>query len=260
MDQQPPVQPRTLQVDLLDLEATRKAAEEIGPVDTLMHTAALAHDERLPREQSRTSINTRITENLLEVFAEQDPHLIFLSSVAVYGEDKRREAVHVYEELRPATDYGRSKLLCEQRILSSKLTRCDILRLAPVFDDEHRRDIRKRVFLPGVPGVKIHIRPAPRYSLCHADTVVQAVLDLVAGAGEGRRVSNVADPVPYDQRQLASWFPGRAIPLPVGLISPLYWSTVLLPRSRGYAVRCLFWKLLRSNTYAIDPPWEPTSS
>ena len=74
----------------------------------------------------------------------------------------------------------------------------------------------------------------------------------MAQAPDGRRVSNVADPQPYDQTTLASWFPGRGLPLPVWLVSPLYWSTVLLPRKSGYALRCLFWKLLRSNTYLTD--------
>ena len=89
IDQLPPVQSLTLQVDLLDCEAVRKAAAEIPPISILIHTAALAHNQRLPRNQSRVSINARITDTLLQAFERQDPRLVFLRSVAVYGEGEQ---------------------------------------------------------------------------------------------------------------------------------------------------------------------------
>jgi hypothetical protein len=85
--------------------------------------------------------------------------------------------------------------------------------------------------------------------LCHIDTLVKTLLDLVQQPPGGRRITNVADREPYDQRQLASWFAGRGVPLPVALVKPLYWSAALLPRGSGYALRCLFWKLFQPNTY-----------
>lgn len=237
--------------DLLDLQKTREAITTVPPFFALIHGAALAHGQRPPPGESCLTINTKITKNVIQALGERTPRLIFFSSVAVYGEDGRRDPVYVKEELRPATEYGKSKVMCEQRILESNLEHCDILRLAPVYDESHMNDVRKRVFLPGPFSIKMRFLPPPRYSLCHVDTVVQIVTNLLARPPEGRRIFNMADPNPYDQREIASWFPGKGIPVPIGMVRPFYWLTLLLGK-RGYALRCLYWKLFRSNTYALD--------
>ena len=240
-----------VQTDLLDLHQTRDAITKIPPFSALIHGAALAHGQRPPPGESCLTINTKITKNIIQAFGERTPRLIFFSSVAVYGEDGRRDPVSVKAELHPATEYGKSKVICEQRILESNLEHCDILRLAPVYDETHMNDVRKRVFLPGPFSIKMCFIPSPRYSLCHVDTVVQTVTNLLARPPEGRRIFNVADPTPYDQCEISSWFPGKGIPVPIGMVRPFYWLTLLLGK-RSYALRCLYWKLFRSNTYALD--------
>ena len=99
--------------------------------------------------------------------------------MAVYGEDGREGPVGVEPDLRPATDYGLSKQKCELLILQSELTHCYILRLAPVFDETHLRDARKRAFLPGISKIKLHLSPPPSYSLCHIDTLTKTVLNII---------------------------------------------------------------------------------
>lgn len=243
---------QVVHADLLDLEQTCKAIESVPPFTTLIHTAALAHAQRPPSGESFLSINTKITNNVIQALGRRNPRLIFLSSVAVYGEDNRHDSVSVTDDLRPATDYGKSKALCEKLILESNLNNCDILRLAPVYDEAHMSDVRKRVFLPGPFTIKIWLTPPPRYSLCHINTVVQSILDILARQSDGRRIHNVADPVPYDQHELASWFPGKAIPVPICLIRLFYWLAGLLPRKCRYALRCFYWKLFQSNIYVTD--------
>ena len=240
-----------VQADLLDLHQTREAMAKIPPFSTLIHGAALAHGQRPPPGESCLTINTKITKNVIQALGERTPRLIFFSSVAVYGEDGRHVQVSVKDGLHPATDYGKSKVLCEKLIWESSLEHCDILRLAPVYDETHMNDVRKRVFLPGPFSIKMRFIPSPRYSLCHIDTVVQIVTNLLARPPEGRRIFNVADPTPYDQSEISSWFPGKGIPVPIGMVRPFYWLTLLLGK-RSYALRCLYWKLFRSNTYALD--------
>ena len=240
---------RRVKADLLNPDEARRALMAVPRPYVLIHAAAWAHGQRLPARQSFTNINAAITANVLAAAAESDPRLVFLSSVAVYGEDRRSAPVDVGAELRPATDYGRSKKRCEQLILESKLTQCDILRLAPVFDDGHMKDVRKRAFLPGFPRVKLQLEPPPSYSLCHIDTLTRVVLRLLGEPLGGHRILNVADRRAYDQHQLASWFPGRPIRLRVGLVRPLYWATHLLPPKLGYPLRCAYWKLMQFNVY-----------
>ncbi len=244
--------PQTRQVDLLDAEQIRAARADLPVPEVVVHTAAAAHEELLPPGQTRVSWNTASTENILAAVKGGNPHFIFLSSVAVYGEAGRNGAVTVDAQLRPSTNYGLSKLLCERMIGATPLTSCDILRLAPVFDEEHLKDVRKRVYLPGIKAGKIRIVPPPDYSLCHINTLTAKILELISQPSLGRRVRNVADPMPYRQSELLARFPGRAWPLPEPLLSPFYWLLWLIPGKTGYALRCFYWKLFRSNVYDIS--------
>jgi nucleoside-diphosphate-sugar epimerase len=251
-DRLPSATPNRRQVDLLDHEQVEQAFAAIPPCDAIVHTAAVAHEERLPAGQTRVGINTATTHGLLGGIRDQDPHFIFLSSVAVYGEAGRHDAVRPDADLRPSTDYGRSKELCEEMILASPLRRCDILRCTPVFDESHLKDVRKRVFLPGLKKLKMCMIPSPRYSLCHVETLAKMILGILAEPPAGRRVRNVADAEPYSQRNLLSWFPGAACPLPTILLEPFRATTYILPRIIGYKIRCLHHKLLRSNVYDTE--------
>ena len=243
---------QVLEADLLEPQATLEAIQAVTPFSVIIHTAALAHGQSPPSGESCLSVNTKITENLLKAIEPIGPRMIFLSSVAIYGEDGRDAAVTVNDEPRPSTEYGNSKLLCEKSILESGLENCDILRLAPVFDEAHMKAVRKRVFLPGPAQIKIHLLPSPEYSLCRLDTVIRAVSDMIELPPPHRCIRNACDPKPYDQHEIASWFSGPAIPVPVFLLKPFYWMTFLVPQRFGYTLRCLYWKLFRSNTYSTD--------
>ena len=244
--------PNRRQLDLLDREQVAAAFASIPPCDAVIHAAAVAHEEKLPRGQTRVDINTATTNKLLHALKNCDPHFIFLSSVAVYGEAGRSGTVRADAALHPSSDYGRSKQLCEQSILASPLTRCDILRCTPVYDESHWKDVRKRVYLPGAKQLKIRMIPSPRYSLCHVETLAKTIVGILDQPFTGRRVRNVADARAYAQNELLHWFPGRAWPLPTLLLEPFHALTYLLPPSLGHKIRCLYCKLLRSNVYDVE--------
>lgn len=248
IDRFPAAVPRTVAADLRDAAATRRALDQVGPVDVVVHLAALAHGERPPRPETTYGVNVGITRALLDALGPARPHFIFFSSVAVYGEDRRQGPVSATAAVRPATEYGLSKHACERLLQESPLTDVDVLRLAPVFDNTRLSDVRKRVYLPGLP-VKIRLHPAPLYSLCRVETVVDVVRHLVQRGPAGRHVRNVADEAPYSQHTLADWFPGRALPMPITLTMPAYWLANGLPGPLGYRIRCSYLKLFRSNIY-----------
>ena len=237
-----------LGANLLEPRATKGLVERARP-DSIVHAAALAHGQPLPPGQTYSTLNTRMTRHLLEAVGSRKPRLLFLSSVAVYGENRRFGPVAVDAAPRPGTDYAKSKLLCEQAILASNLEHCEVIRLAPVYDEAHMKDVRKRAVLPGPLPLRFSLRPSPSYSLCHVRTVVRRVLELLESAPRGRVLHNLADPEPYDQNELASWFPGLSLLLPVFVLKPFYYLSYLLPRERGYELRCLYWRLLHSNVY-----------
>lgn len=241
-----------LEVDLLSQDEAKSVIAGIKPFSVVIHTAALAHGQTPPAGKTAFEVNTEITHNLLAAVEDESPRIIFLSSASVYGEDGHKDAVRVSDKTLPATEYAQSKLACEELVRESALEHFDILRLAPIFDDSYMVNARKRVFFPGLPGIKMRLYPAPKHSMCSLVTVAEAVCSLLEQSQSGQRVRNVCDAQPYDQHQLAAWFPGPSIPLPVILLSPLYALLHLVPSNPGYALRCLFWKLFRSNVYSLD--------
>ena len=241
-----------LNIDLLDIKSIFKAEKQLPSFNVLIHTAAIAHGENPPKGETVVSNNLKITENVLKVFGEKIKHFIFLSSISVYGEDKRTNVISESSILRPSSMYGLSKKLCEQLIIKSKLKNYTILRLCPVFNDENKIDIRKRVFIPFVPFVKINIFPVPFYSLTHLNTLIHAVQNLVFDTVKDNRIFNICDKKPYSQKELVNWFKGPSIILPVILVKPFYWLSFMLPKRISYKIRCNYWKLFCDNIYSTE--------
>ena len=98
-------------------------------------------------------------------------------------------------QTRFGSDYGKSKLICEEYVLGSEIKNCTILRLAPVYDQKNMLDIRKRVFLPGLSSIKMIIKPSPQYSLTSIDTVVKTVLSILSKSPDGKKIYNISDSI-----------------------------------------------------------------
>ena len=239
-------------VNLLDRNAFAEVYKKIPQCSVLIHTAALAHGQKSPKGESVITINLKITDNIIEFFGKRTSDIIFLSSVAVYGEDNRKNPVLVGDIQRPSTNYGKSKLICEEHVLRSGIKNCTILRLAPVYNETHMVDIRKRVFLPGFSSIKMLIKPPPQYSLTNIDTVVQTVLRILQKRKKGQKIYNISDLESYSQRELTEWFSGKKVVLPVIITKPFYWLTYLLPKKYGYKIRCIYCKLFCSNVYETN--------
>jgi len=242
---------RVVQANLLNPEQTRDAIEQVSPFDILIHLAALAHGQKPMPPETMLTVNTKITANILSALDQRCPHFVFFSSVAVYGEDERRAPVDTDAELRPSTEYGLSKQECETMILKTSLPHVDILRLAPVYDETHLKDIRKRVFVPNFP-IKIKLLPPPCYSFCHINTVVGTVGALIQRGPGGRNCRNVTDAKAYSQHAVADWFQGLSLFFPVAFSKPFYWLAKGFPGRKGYELRCLYWKIFHSNIYTTS--------
>lgn len=242
---------QSLVANLLDFQQTSEAISKIHGVNVIIHMAALAHGEKPPPNYSIFDFNVSITKNIIDSLGETMPHMIFLSSVAVYGEDDRPLPVSVDATPRPATEYGHSKLVCEKIVLNSHLTKCDILRMAPVYDNKHLQDVSKRVYFPGLRGIKMRILPQPYYSLCHVNRIGDVIQECILRNGSDARILHIADPDPYMQHELIKWFKGITIPFPVIFARPLYLLGRMISGAKGYAIRCLFSKLFQSNVYVV---------
>jgi nucleoside-diphosphate-sugar epimerase len=242
---------QSIQVDFLNAENTRTAFERIGNFDTLVHLAAVAHHQKINSPYDECTVNVEMTKNILNActFIE---HIIFFSSVAVYGEENQTSPVPPSAPLHPATLYGEGKKQCEKIILESKnIYRTDIFRPAPIYDATHKMDIAKRVYFPKL-KLKMAIYPSPSYSFCNIDTIICNVLKLITTPPTGRRVRNITDSQPFRQCDLCREFSGISIPVFVPFFYPFYFVLKIIPGSMSYSLRSLFRKLFTNCVYSSD--------
>ena len=105
----------------------------------IVHCAAFAHAEKIKKDDNIYEHNANIA-NLIKYFYNET-YLIFLSSIAVYGEDNRLSPINESSKLRPFLIM--EKVECE-KLISNNVYKSIILRLCPVYNDENLLDIRKR--------------------------------------------------------------------------------------------------------------------
>jgi nucleoside-diphosphate-sugar epimerase len=206
--------------DLTDGGATRNAVRAVGDCDAVVHLAARAHDFRGLSLNDLLLANTATTRNLIAGLRAEGRteavRFVHASSVAVY------ELLDVASGLSPEqAPYAASKLQAEQLLQSEPFQSLFVLRFAPIYDRTHLQDVAKRVFLPGT-SVKLRLFPPPMHSLCSLERAVEAIVRAVDdSATTGVQVSNVTNPRPLSQRELVSWFPGLAVPVPAAMLNVL---------------------------------------
>ena len=237
-----------LKIDLTDKQALLKAKKFMPKFQTIIHSAAIAHGQRPPEKYNNFTYNVIITKNVI-AFSEDIEHLIFISSVSVYGEYNRKGPVNEEHDLRPSSEYGRSKKYSENLVLKSKIKNCTILRLCPVYNESNLDDVRKRVFLANLWFLKIKMFPSPKFSLVHLNTVVNMIFNFTEIPNSGKKIYIISDKEPLCQNKIIKWFSGISIPFPVFITLPFYYFIHLIPGVRGYQLRCLYCKLFRSNIY-----------
>lgn len=239
--------------DLSDAEATARALAQITPCDAIIHTAS-----RTDSAYSAIAASTGMLQNLYQATRHWQARWIHLSSVSVYGDDRRQQRVRVTDTLRPATNYGRSKLKCEQFLQNCGFADCRILRITPVYSPNALRNIAVRVYLPGTP-IRMKIRPEPRHSLCSLDRLVSIVRGHVLDARSRSITEHATDAADYGQNELAGRFAaGPILTIPEVLFRPMYRMLCWIPGNTAYQMRSMYWKLFRSNLYE-PPPIEPSS-
>ena len=236
-------------INLLNLESLQRIARDIPKCDFLIHAAAQAHGEKIVKQEDIISNNLNITKNLVSVFKNKFKNFIFLSSVAVYGEYGRIKPILSSDFLKPSSDYGKSKLLCESFLKSSGIKSYVILRLCPVFSQKNLKDIKKRVFFPGSKFFKMLFYPEPFYSLLNINTLIKALSEFVVRENLDNQIINISDKIPYGQKELSTWFSGKSFHFFSFLIEPFFILSYLLPKNICYKIQCNLWKLIKSNIY-----------
>jgi len=239
---------KSFKIDLLNINEIYQIKEYFPFNFTLIHSASTANNSSFISNDNVRCSNVNITKNIIKVFKNQISCMIFLSSVAVYGEDGRNTPISTQEALYPSTDYGSSKVECEKIIINSGIKNYCILRLSPVFDEINMDDVRKRVFLPIFKSIKILIKPSPLHSLTNINTIHE-IIENILELNVEKHIINVKDKQCYSQEEISKWFQGTQYVFPLIFFKPFYWVTYIMPYRIGYKLRCIFWKYFKNNIY-----------
>jgi nucleoside-diphosphate-sugar epimerase len=233
--------------DLTDADAVHKAVRAVGDCDAVVHLAARAHDFRGLSVDDLLLANTATTRNLVAALRAEGRtaavRFVHASSVAVYELLDREWGLTAAQ-----APYAASKVQAEQLLQAEPFQSLFVLRFAPIYDRTHLQDVAKRVFLPGT-RLKLRLYPPPVHSLCARDRAVQAIVDAVEGSQTtGFSISNVTDQSPIRQDEMASWFPGPALPVPTSALKALA-DGLMLFGSLGRPTARLIRKFTEASNY-----------
>lgn len=185
-------------VDLADLHGLSEVFMR-HVITHAIHLAALAHTAG----QSDLSweryyhINVECAVNIGSLAAEKRVPILFTSSADVYGITDG--VVDPSNACHPVSVYAKSKRLGEEKLIEicqAHASPCTVMRLAPVYDHDQRRDIQKRYYLK-YPSIAYRIGSGVEYEVLHIDNATSAMVSWVESPQtEGIIITNIKDPSP----------------------------------------------------------------
>lgn len=194
--------PDFFSADIADAESFG-ALGEIKNLDVIIHSAGLAHQFGEVRKEDFWKINVEGTKNVARLGAElKIRHFILISSVAVYGNVKKRGDKDIIDEnfpCEPESLYAQSKLESENaaiEICGQNNIALTILRLATVIGENDRGNTA-RLIKAIDKGLFIWIGKGENYkSLIYKDDVAGACLKILDKKTSETEVFNVsAEPI-----------------------------------------------------------------
>ena len=137
----------------IDNDSTRRTLLEASfGVNVVFHIAGVTYNQGNTYEKLVTS-NVIGTENVISAFTEANKgsdltlRFVFSSSVTVYGYNRKGESLNEDSELRPESNYSRTKMMAEEVIKSYSASnpklKYTILRLGTIYGKGYERSFFK---------------------------------------------------------------------------------------------------------------------
>lgn len=197
--------------DLHEPSDVKSVMKSLGEVSTIIHCAAIAHGKRPKGVTSIEKYNSQILRNIFAYVDTAKVKFIFTSTIDVYGvvSNVLRPPTQIDNHVLP--EYAKGKLADENLILDHSLN-FEILRLPPLFSENHMTDLDKRVFMP-ILGLPIEIKPGPTYTFCHLDAAATYITQLT-NSPPARRIHHLDVVVYVSQNELSMKRCHKRFPIP----------------------------------------------
>lgn len=195
--------PAGLTIVLGDIGEESRLRSLFSGADVVHHLAGLAHTSR--RGADFAGVNVGGTRNVVRAASAAGVrHVVFYSTIAVYGATAGGDALDEESPLRPDTDYARSKAEAERAVRDSLGDGATILRLAAVYGPGLKGNYL-RLTRAILGGRYLGIGPGTnRRTLVFLEDVGLAAR-LVTRAGPGtERVYNVTDGAVHPVRDIVA--------------------------------------------------------
>ncbi len=192
--------------------------EALGGVNVLFHLAAATRNygKRFSGERASSDlmINTNVigTENVLRAYVDANPsgrlRVIYASSIAVYGYDRKGEILTEESETKPKGQYSETKYMAEQVVkafaAANNRIEYTILRIGLIFGPGYERSFMKIFKLIKEGRIRYIGRGDNHISMVSVDEVVDGIMRAATAERSSNRVYNLTNGVPYTQKSLFS--------------------------------------------------------
>ena len=162
------------EIDLGDIGSIEQLFSD-ETIDRVIHLAALAHTENGKKypKQMYEYLNVECANNIFKIASKYGIPVLFISTVDVFGFQKG--VVSSNTICNPVTTYGRTKY-CAEQLLKQSGCSYTIFRFSPVYTNEIKRDIEKRIYLK-YPNWAYQIGKNTEYEVLHIDKAVDEMVN-----------------------------------------------------------------------------------
>lgn len=206
----PGVKPYVVDFSVITPDASKVLKEACAGVDQVFHFSS-ANRPKTNKFSKYVEINVIGTENLLRAFIESNPgdaplHIVYSSSTAVYGYDRKGETLTEESRTAPITPYGESKLMGEHVIKAfasaNKRVTYTILRIGIMYGEGYN-DAFNKVFKMIKDGrMKIIGDGGNHLCLVNVNDVADAMVMAAEAPKSANKTYNMTDGVKYTQKAL----------------------------------------------------------
>lgn len=184
--------------DLTDKKALEKVIKDNQDIDVIVHCAALAHNKGNNLSKERfMKVNYGVTKDLVDLSNKylDLKQFIFLSTISVYGERMDKSVYTEEDECYPKSPYAVAKKKSEEYIQVACKSNYYILRLAPVYSDEFRLNIKRRTEIKGFNYIVG--KGNNKLSLCNIENITNVISSIIGLSIDKNEVYNISDEKKY---------------------------------------------------------------
>jgi len=200
---------------LTDEKTRKNLMEAARGVDVLFHFAGVTYNYRSTygeRVTTNIMINTNVvgTENILQACADANKgksiKVIYSSSVAIYGNNRKGELLTEESEPMPRSAYSESKYMAEQVIKAFAASNGDIkytiMRIGVMYGEGYERSFMHIFKLLNDHKIRFVGSGQNHLTLVHVEDVVDAMIIAADTKKSDNKTFNLTDGMAHTQREL----------------------------------------------------------